>query len=242
MGRKGVAQRMNTAIISGASAGIGAQTAAMLVNAGWKVICLSRRPCPVDAALHIPCDFADPSALAEACAVLRTHLDDAGRMLLIHNASLLQNDRAGEVDSDTFTRIMQINVIAPNALNGVVLPRMTAGSAVIYLGSTLSEKAVPNAYSYVTSKHAIIGMMRATCQDLAGREIHTACVCPGFTDTEMLRSHIGTDPETEAAVASMSAFGRLIRPQEIAELIVWAAEHPVINGAVLHANLGQVER
>lgn len=242
MGCKGVARHMNTAIISGASAGIGADTAAMLVAAGWKVLCLSRRPSPVPAVTHIPCDFSDPSALADACTALGAQLDDGGRMLLIHNASLLQNDRAGEVDSDTFTRIMQINLIAPNALNNVVLPRMAAGSAVIYVGSTLSEKAVPNAYSYVTSKHGIIGMMRATCQDLVGREIHTACVCPGFTDTEMLRSHIGTDPETEAAVASMSAFGRLIRPQEIAELIVWAAEHPVINGAVLHANLGQVER
>lgn len=233
---------MNTAIVSGASAGIGADTATLLSEAGWKVLGLSRRPCPVAGVTHIPCDFADPSALAEACSALGAHLEDAGRTLLVHNASLLHNDRAGDVDTDTFTRIMQINLVAPNALNNVVLPRMSAGSAVIYVGSTLSEKAVPNAYSYVTSKHATIGMMRATCQDLVGRGIHTACVCPGFTDTEMLRSHIGTDPETEAAVASLSAFGRLIRPREIAELIVWAAEHPVINGAVLHANLGQVER
>lgn len=233
---------MKIAIISGASAGIGAETAAMLADDGWKILCLSRRPSPVPSAIHIRCDFADPSSLAAACAALGPALDGAQRVLLVHNASLLQNDRAGEVDTETFTRIMQINLIAPNALNSVVLPRMPAGSAVVYVGSTLSEKAVPNAYSYVTSKHATIGMMRATCQDLVGRGIHTACVCPGFTDTEMLRSHIGTDPDTEAAVASQSAFGRLIRPEEIAETIIWAANHPVINGAVLHANLGQVER
>jgi NAD(P)-dependent dehydrogenase (short-subunit alcohol dehydrogenase family) len=117
---------------------------------------------------------------------------------------------------------------------------MKAGSAVIYVGSTLGEKAVAGAASYVTSKHATIGLMRATCQDLAGRGVHTACVCPGFTDTEMLRAHVGDEGAT--AVAAFSAFGRLITPEEIAETVVWAATHPVVNGAVLHANLGQVER
>jgi 3-oxoacyl-[acyl-carrier protein] reductase len=66
-------------------------------------------------------------------------------------------------------------------------------------------------------------------------------VCPGFTDTEMLRTHSGTDPEVEASIGSMNSFGRLIQPREIAELIQWAHHHPVINGAVLHANLGQKE-
>jgi NAD(P)-dependent dehydrogenase (short-subunit alcohol dehydrogenase family) len=195
----------------------------------------------VDGVDSIRCDFADPEDVAAACNRLEERIDSGGPLLLIHNASLLQNDRTGELDPATFARVLQINLAAPNALNTALIPRMGPGSAVIYLGSTLSEKAVPGSYSYVTSKHATVGMMRATCQDLAGRGIHTACICPGFTDTEMLRSHIGTDPETEAAVASMSSFGRLIEPDEIAETVVWAATHPVINGAVIHANLGQVE-
>ena len=107
------------------------------------------------------------------------------------------------------------------------------------LSQTLSEKAVPGSYSYVVSKHASIGMMRATTQDLAGRGIHTACVCPGFTDTEMLRNHV--PEEAMDVVRGMSAFERLIDPDEIAETLFWSATHPVINGAVLHANLGQVE-
>lgn len=233
---------MKQVIISGASAGIGAATAARFVDAGWAVTNLSRRPCPVAGVTSIPCDFADPEAVVGVATELAAQVADADPLLLIHNASLLRNDRSGECDDASFREVLQINVAAPNALNTALLPLMKPGSAVIYVGSTLSEKAVPNSASYVTTKHATIGMMRATCQDLAGRGIHTACVCPGFTDTEMLRSHIGTDPATEQAVASMSAFGRLIDPDEIAETIVWAATHPVINGAVLHANLGQVER
>ena len=126
-----------------------------------------------------------------------------------------------------------------NYLNYFSIPFMRAGSAILYLGSTLSEKAVPGSYSYVITKHATIGMMRATCQDLAGRGVHTACICPGFTDTEMLRQHV---PESAMEdVCAMSAYNRLIDPDEIAETLFWAANNPVINGAVLHANLGQVE-
>ncbi len=101
---------------------------------------------------------------------------------------------------------------------------------------------MPVEESYVISKHALVGLMRATCQDLATREIHTACICPGFTDTEMLRTHVGEDSGVLDAIAAMNPFGRLIEPREIAESILFAAQHPVINGAVLHANLGQIER
>ncbi len=74
-----------------------------------------------------------------------------------------------------------------------------------------------------------------------GSGLHTAMICPGFTDTEMLRTHLGSDPSIEAGVAAMSSFNRLIEPEEIAELIRGAHHNPVINGAVLHANLGQKE-
>ena len=118
---------------------------------------------------------------------------------------------------------------------------MAEGSSIIYIGSTLSEKAVANSYSYVSTKHAMVGMMRATCQDLAGSGIHTACICPGFTDTEMLRAHVGDSNEVLAEIGSMSSYGRLIEPAEIARTFEFATANPVINGSIIHANLGQKE-
>ena len=119
---------------------------------------------------------------------------------------------------------------------------MGPGSSIIYIGSTLGEKGVPGAHSYVVSKHAIVGMMRATCQDLIGSGIHTACICPGFTDTEMLRTHVGEDEAILTSIAENCTFNRLIAPHEISSVVGFAASNPVINGAVIHANLGQVER
>ena len=231
---------MNLLLITGASAGIGTRTAEAFLEAGYEVVNLSRRPCPVDGVTHIRCDLARPDFLADIADGLAPRLRAAGRVALVHNASRLVNDTASTTPSDDLRAVLETNVVAANTLNGHVLAHMDAGSCILYVGSTLSEKAVPGSFSYVVSKHAIVGMMRATCQDLAGTGIHTACVCPGFTDTEMLREHVPAD--AMAAVASMSAFGRLIEPAEIAATLLFAAEHPVLNGSVVHANLGQVER
>ena len=231
---------MNLLLVTGASAGIGTSTAEAFLDAGYAVVNLSRRPCPVAGVTHLRCDLSRPDFLADIAAALAPSLRDAERIALVHNAARLVNDTATDTPSDALRAVLETNVVAANTLNGHVLPHMGAGSCILYVGSTLAEKAVPGSFSYVVSKHAIVGMMRATCQDLVGTGIHTACVCPGFTDTEMLREHVPDD--AMPSVASMSAFGRLIEPAEIAATLLFAAEHPVLNGAVLHANLGQVER
>lgn len=230
---------MKYLLITGASAGIGLSTAERFLAGGYSVVNFSRRRCPLASVQQINCDLSAPGFLENIGGQLRPLLEGAEQVVLIHNASRMDNDTALETPSVALREVLEVNVIAPNTLNYFTIPYMRPGSAILYVGSTLSEKAVPGSYSYVISKHAMVGMMRSTCQDLAGRDIHTACVCPGFTDTEMLRSHV--PPEAMEAVGSRSAYGRLIAPGEIAELLFWSAGNPVINGAVLHANLGQIE-
>jgi 3-oxoacyl-[acyl-carrier protein] reductase len=231
---------MKCLLITGASAGIGLHTAQRFIAEGYTVINLSRRRCPIEQVNHINCDLAASGFLERISPQLNGLLQQAEQIVLIHNAARMNNDSAVETPSNSFRDTLEINLVAPNTLNYYTIPFMKPGSAVVYVGSTLSEKAVPGSYSYVVSKHAMIGMMRATCQDLAGREIHTACVCPGFTDTEMLRSHV--PEEAMDSVRSMSAYERLIDPDEIAECLFWASTNPVINGSIIHANLGQIER
>lgn len=83
--------------------------------------------------------------------------------------------------------------------------------------------------------------MRATTQDLAGTGIHAVCVCPGFTDTEMLHEHIGDDADTLTTVRTRTAVNRLIQPEEVAGILLFAANTPTLNGAIAHAHLGQLE-
>ena len=232
---------MKTAIITGASVGIGRAAAEAFLAEGFQVYNLSRRPCPVPAVNNLSCDLSAPESIDQTCKVLAGALIGSESVALVHNASQMLKDSATDCESDSLRRVLETNVVAINSLNKHLLHRLPRSSSILYVGSTLSEKAVPNSFSYVLSKHAQLGMMRATCQDLMGSGIHTALVCPGFTDTEMLRTHLGDDPAIERMIAGMNSFDRLIEPAEIAELIRWAHHNPVINGSVLHANLGQKE-
>ena len=227
-------------VITGASSGIGLATARVFIESGYAVINLSRSACDVDGVTNIACDLADPNFLPAIETTLLAGIAEAETLCLVHNAARLAHDCVAEVSPEELRSVYEINLIAPAVLNRILLPSMSPGSSILYVGSTLGEKAVPGSFSYVTSKHAAIGMMRATCQDLAGSGVHTACINPGFTDTEMLRDHIPADVMPE--IAQMSAYGRLIEPSEIARTLLFAAQTPVINGSVMNANLGQIER
>lgn len=233
---------MNLLIVTGASSGIGRAIANRFLVDGYSVVNCSRRPCPEQGVENIQCDLAVPGAADDLGERLLPWLEGASRVCLVHNASVMQRDRIDSLASVQLRSVLELNVVAANALNRICIPHMDPGSSILYIGSTLAEKAVPGVASYVIAKHALAGMMRATCQDLAGSGIHTSMICPGFTDTEQLRGLVGNDATVLAAIASMSAFDRLIEPEEIADAVAFAAHSAVINGALIHANLGQRER
>lgn len=228
------------AIVTGGSRGIGLATVQALLRAGYEVVSLSRSPPPTaDGLSHWPCDIEDLESVERAAERLVERAARWERTVLVHNASLHRHDATDQLSAQQLMAVLSANLAAPQALNLRLTPVMQPGSSVLYIGSTLAEKAVAGACSYVVSKHGMAGLMRATCQDLAGRGIHTVCLCPGFTDTAMLRAHLG---DAVDAVTGMVAAKRLLHPSEIADLVLVCAENPALNGAMLHANLGQIER
>jgi NAD(P)-dependent dehydrogenase (short-subunit alcohol dehydrogenase family) len=209
---------------------------------GYRVINLSRRSLDIEGVLQLSVDMGHIDWLAGMAAeALSIAAESADEIVLIHNAARQDSDTVATLAAEDFAAVLQINLVAPQQLNAVLIPYMKPGSSILYVGSTLAEKAVRGCASYVASKHGLVGLMRATVQDLAGTGIHSACVCPGFTDTAMLRGHINNDPEVIAAITANVSAGRLIDPQEIADTLYFCARSPVISGAVIHANLGQIE-
>jgi 3-oxoacyl-[acyl-carrier protein] reductase len=227
-------------IITGASRGIGRATAQLFAEQGFKVYNLSRSRTDVQNVEQIDVDLSAANWAEQAKVPLLRAIAGATQTVVVHNAGAIIKDSLNHFDANDFRRVMEINVVAPALLSSLLLPEMRAGSSIIYVGSTLSDIAVPNSCAYVASKHALLGLMRSTCQDLAGSGIHTACVCPGFTDTEMLREHVGNNEEILQSIAGGVAYGRLIEPAEIARTVYFCALNSVINGAVIHANLGQI--
>jgi len=234
-----------TLIITGASRGIGKATAELFLQNHWHVINLSRTPCPLNAVQNIKADLSTTDWKITLTNELRKRFADreetnpAHRICLIHNAGHYQAKHTiDELTPEDLRESLEVNCVAPIIINQIVQPYMAPGSAILYLGSTLSTEAVKGAASYIIGKHAVLGMMRVTCKDLAGTGIHTACICPGFTETDMMRKHLKNDEALIATMKNKIVYGRMATPKEIAELLWFAGQHPVINGSALHANLG----
>lgn len=226
-------------VMTGGSRGIGAETINLFVEQGWQAINLSRSPCSNPSVININVDLAVPLNRTQHAGQLEALVAGASRIALVHNAAAFERDNVTSLTESRLRAVLELNIVAPVALNTLLLPYMKAGSSIIYIGSTLSEMAVSNRASYVISKHAMVGLMRSTCQDLAGTEIVTTCICPGFVNTDMLTSQM-EETALQALVKQKVTQGRLIEPEEIASLIYFCATHAVMNGEVIHANLGQV--
>ncbi len=118
---------MKNLVITGASSGIGQATAAAFKATGYNVINLSRTPCPEAGVTNIACDLSQPNFLQEISAQIQEHLGGVGETVLIHNAALLANDSVSTTDSNEFRRILEINLVAPNSLNQMLIPLMRQG-------------------------------------------------------------------------------------------------------------------
>ncbi len=229
------------AVITGASGGIGLSTAKHFIEHNWNIVNLSRSLCELPTVKNIQANFTQDNWLESCKPPLTEALSQAEKIALIHNSAICISDQVQAFSEKEVRKVFDVNIIAPMLLNQLILPMMKKGSSIIYIGSTLSEKAVPYCASYVTSKHAVAGLMKATCQDLDNTGIHTCCVCPGVTDTLMLRERAEKVPGLLEKLSDLCSARRLIEPPEIAELILFCSEHPVLNGAIIHGNLGQIE-
>ena len=229
-------------VITGASKGIGLATARHFAEQGYGVLNISRTACPVPGAVNFAVDLLEHAWPLQWQEPLLAEIAKPEQLVLVHNAGMLTKDKVSNIEADVLRQVLQLNVVAAAQLNRLLIPLMSEGSSILYVSSTLGTKAVANAHAYVISKHAVVGQMRATCQDLAGDKIHTACICPGFTETEMLQTHLGENPELYQQITSTIAHNRLVQPGEIADVLWFCSQNAVINGAVMHANLGQIER
>jgi NAD(P)-dependent dehydrogenase (short-subunit alcohol dehydrogenase family) len=207
-----------TALVTGASSGIGAAIAVRLAAAGWHVVGVSRRPgfrpsTPgLDAAAvmeWMPADLADPSAVASVAAELAGRRFDA----VVHAAGLQITARVGDLDPAAGERMWAVHVRAPMAITDALVDAMPDGGRIVLIGSRTAGGAAGKS-QYAATKAALVGLGRSWAMDLAGRRICVNVVAPGPTATEMT-----TDPRRVATPTAVPPFGRLIRADEVAQLV-----------------------
>lgn len=229
---------MKFLIITGGSNRVGKKIVDRFLAEDWAVINLSDAILPLFNITNYKVDFTQPGWEKDILPSIVRRLRLAEQICLVHNASRYIGDNTQSIDANEFRKTAEVNIVTPLILNHALIPLMPVGSSVLYIGSILSEKAVPNAASCVISKHALVGMMRATCQDLLEKGIHTACICPGFKDSKFLNVPIPQTIDKNNQLNVKAEKDQSVKKlEEIADLIWYCNNHPVVDGAIWHATI-----
>jgi NADP-dependent 3-hydroxy acid dehydrogenase YdfG len=211
-----------TAIVTGASSGIGAATARALADNGTRVAGGARRVDQLQTEVAFELDVTDPSSCERFVEQAVAEL--GGLDILVNNAGLGLGrepfDQSTEEDEET---VLETNVRGVMRLTRLCLPHIRDGGHIVNLGSVAGRQPYENAAVYVTSKFAVRGFTYALREDLLGRPIHLTTVDPGLVETNFSRVRFRGDEERAKAVYAKV---EPLRPEDIAECIVFALTRP----------------
>jgi NAD(P)-dependent dehydrogenase (short-subunit alcohol dehydrogenase family) len=237
-----------TAIVTGASRGIGHAIAMRFHSDGWRVITVSRTPppgvCPWSRErTHILLDLSDLDNVVRCIEIMRDMLGDGGLDALVNNAGISPKGRDGarlnslETDVATWQSMFNTNFYAPLLMTRGFAPELAkARGAVVNLTSIAASRVHPFAgAAYATSKAALGALTREMAHDLAPMGIRVNAIAPGEIDTAIL------SPGTPQIVERDIPMRRLGTTEETADLIQFlcSSRAAYVTGAEIPINGGQ---
>ena len=249
-----------TALVTGASRGIGEAIARRFASEGASV-CLAARSLEACEATAKEILRSGGEAFAVACDVTRREsyapaVAEAARRLkkidvLVNNAGGSGLTPVDDPDCDPlWDEILHANLTAPFRVTREALPFIPDGGRIVNQSSVLGRFGVPGYGAYVASKHGIIGLTRTLALELAPRKITVNAICPGWVETAMARKgyeRIAKDrgislDEAREICAGMAPLKRVLRPDEIAALAAYIASDDAGNltGQAIVLDGGQV--
>ncbi len=218
-------------LVTGASSGIGRETALALSVAGAQVAIGARRidrlASLVDAApgevVPLQLDVTDPASVQRAVSETVGHF---GRLdALVNNAGLMQSGLILGADVSEWRRMVDTNLLGSMYAVHAALPfLLETKGALVQVSSTAARSASLGSGVYAATKFGISAFSESLRQEVTRRGVRVIVIQPGFVDTE-LTSHI-TDPTMQAAAADIAASMRTLRPDDIAAAIIYALGQP----------------
>jgi NADP-dependent 3-hydroxy acid dehydrogenase YdfG len=219
-----------TAIVTGASSGIGGATVRKLREAGVRVAGGARRVERIEADLSLPLDVTDE----ESCAafVVRAVSELGGVDILFNNAGLaLGRYPFWESTPEDEQTVMRTNVEGAMRMTRLTLPHIRDGGHILFMGSVAGRQAYQNAASYVAAKFAVRGFVYALREDLLGRPIRVTTVDAGLVESEFSLVRFRGDAEKAKAVyVGVDP----VTPEEVADCVLFALTRP------LHVNVDEI--
>ncbi len=221
------------ALVTGAGSGIGRTTALIFAREGAKVavadvieeggqetVQMIR-----DAggeAFFIKVDVSVPS---EVEAMVNKVVETYGRIDCAHNNAGIEGVQAptAECTEENFDRVISINLKGVWLCMKNEIPQMLkqGGGAIVNTASVAGLVGFPNIIAYTASKHAVNGMTKTAALEYAKEKIRVNSVCPGVIQTAMIDRFTGGNAEAAAAFTEMEPVGRMGKPEEVGEAVVW---------------------
>ena len=224
-----------TAIVTGATGGMGRAIVARLAAAGADVIATDLSDTHADELVAAAADGAgsvhfvraDVSVADEVAGVVAAATARTGRLDAAVNAAAIEFETVplAKCADDDFDRMMRINVRGVFLSMKHEIAAMLEGGrpgSIVNIASTNSFRPQHDQPAYTASKHAVLGLTRSAAYDYAGHGIRVNAICPGAIDTPMLRGAMerrGRDADDVAG--RLSPIGRFGEPAEIAEAALW---------------------
>lgn len=226
------------AVVTGAGGGIGASITAALARRGARVTLLGRNRENLESAAsatkstHVKTvegDVTDRAKVAAAFAVARAAFGPV--QILVNNAGQAASAPLTKADDALWHAVLAVNLTGSYYCIREALPDMLAGrfGRIVNIASTAGLIGYPYVTAYCAAKHGVIGLTRALALEVARSNVTVNAVCPGYTDTGIVREAIATisaktgrsEDEARAALVSANPQQRLVRPEEVAHTVVW---------------------
>ncbi|HEY3921334.1 MAG TPA: SDR family NAD(P)-dependent oxidoreductase [Gaiellaceae bacterium] len=209
-----------TALVTGASSGIGKATAAALAGEGARVVGGARRVDRLETDVALALDVTDPAGCEQ-------FVDAAGQVDILVNAAGLALGREpfSESSEDDEHQVFETNINGLVRMTRLVLQRsLREPGHIVNVGSIAGRWAYPNGATYITSKFAVRGFTRALREDLLGRDIRVTTVDSGLVETEFSLVRFRGDADKAKAVYEGT---RPLSPEDVADAILYAVTRPL---------------
>jgi NADP-dependent 3-hydroxy acid dehydrogenase YdfG len=219
-----------TAIVTGASSGIGAAVARALAAEGARVAGGARRTDRLETEIALELDVTDPASCER---FVEEAVRELGALdVLVNNAGLgLGRDPFDASTEEDEEVVLETNVHGLLRMTRLCLSHLRDGGHIVNMGSIAGRQAYENAAVYVTSKYAVRGFTYALREDLLGRPIHVTTVDPGLVESNFSRVRFRGDEEKAGAVY---ANVQPVRPEDVADCVVFAVTRPA------HVNIDEI--